>query len=429
MKGTQRHRQILIIGLDGMPYRLIDTMSTRGVMPHLRDLIATGVFRQMSASIPEVSSVSWSTIITGKNPGVHGIYGFTDVMRGGYGICFPNYASLGVPPFWERHDRPAVILNVPSTYPARAMNGAHVSGFVAPKLEKAVFPPSLMPQLKELDYRIDVDSLKGHQSTELFLKDVNSTLDARGRLAQRLWDDIPWDTFMLVFTGTDRLGHFLWDAYEEPDHPYHDAFLDHLRRVDRVIGMFIDRLDEEAGVLLLSDHGFERLRTDVNVNAVLKKNGYLRLANGQQRLNGLTDDSRAFALDPGRIYVHLSGRYPRGSVSPAERDALVNDLAALFEGLRVDGRPVVRRVCRKEEIYSGPLVDRAPDLVLVADEGFNLKASLKTDDIAGTGPFTGKHSQPDAFLVVRGAPEGAVPEEPDVTDVAGIIDCMVQQGG
>jgi len=107
---------------------------------------------------------------------------------------------------------------------------------------------------------------------------------------------------------------------------------------------------------------------------------------------------------------------------------LVDELATLFGELEVDGRPVVRSVPRREEIYRGPLVDSAPDLVLVADEGFDLKAGFKAETMVTEGPFAGKHSQPDAFLIVRGAIDEAISTAPDVVDVVGIIDHLLQGG-
>jgi len=427
--GNGSDRRLLVVGLDGIPYRLIAAMTAKGVMPNLRDLVSVGCFRQMSSSIPEVSCVSWSSIITGENPGEHGIFGFTDLMPGGYGVRFPNYTSLAVPPFWERDpDRAAVIVNVPSTYPARPMNGVHIAGFVAPNLDKAVYPADLLPMLRELGYRIDVDSQLGHSSIGLFLEDLNGALEARIRVAERFWDGRAWSTFMLVFTGTDRLGHFLWDAYEDEDHPHHGAFLEHLSRVDEAIGRFVDRLGDRGAVVVLSDHGFERLHAEIAVNAVLAKHGYLRFSEGRTHLTAITGDSVAFALDPGRIYLHHERRFPRGGVSHEDVDRVTDELAALFAELKVEGQRVVRSIHRKEELYRGPLLDAAPDLVLVADEGFNLKAGFKATSIATRGPFAGKHSQPDAFLIARGAEDGAIPARPDVVDVVGIIEHMLQGG-
>jgi len=142
--------RIVIIGLDGMPYHLIKNLAEGGTMPNMKALIDEGIFKQMASSIPEVSSVAWSSVITGKNPGEHGVYGFTDLMPGSYSMFFPNFNSLKAPPFWEREDSgKSVIINVPTTYPARELNGILISGFVALKLERATYQLSLLLSLSE----------------------------------------------------------------------------------------------------------------------------------------------------------------------------------------------------------------------------------------------------------------------------------------
>jgi len=430
-------RRLLLIGLDGMPFGLIRDMAALGVMPNTRDLISAGTFRPMTSSIPEISCVSWSSIITGENPGVHGIYGFTDLMAGGYGMRFPNFASLAARPFWEmREDRRAVILNVPSTYPARPMNGVHISGFVSPKLERAVHPASLLHRMGDFGYRIDVDSQKGHSSVSLFLEDLNETLDARIALAETLFEEEDWQTFMLVFTGTDRLGHFLWAAYEDEAHPNHSDFLDHLRRVDEGIGRLVGRLESDAGVIMLSDHGFERLDQDIYANQILEAEGFLKLdevpgSDGRPSRRGpsaITEDSVAFALDPGRLYIHSEGRFPRGRVASSQRLRVVDDLVQLFGDLRAGDAPAIRSIFKRDDIYQGPLIDAAPDLVLVGAEGVNLRGSFRAANDLANEPFTGKHSHPDAFLLVRGSEPSVIPEEPDVVDVVGIIEHIIGGG-
>ncbi len=418
----------VIIGLDGMPYSLIADLAERGVMPNMRALIVEGAFREMTSSIPEVSSVAWSSIITGKNPGEHGIFGFTDLAPRSYRLIFPNFSDLKAPPFWEREGSGrAAIINVPSTYPARAMNGVLISGFVALELRKAVYPPELIPQLERLDYRLDVDSAKGHHSLELFLEDLQRTLSSHIAAYRHLWDKEPWETFMLVFTTTDRLAHFLWEAYEDPAHKYHQAFLAHLHQIDEVIGEIAGRLEEDDLLILLSDHGFERLEKEVYVNPILREEGFLQLEleGGSEDLKDISKETKAFALDPARIYLNSKGRFPQGSVDPKDKERLIAELIALFEGLKLDGRKVVRRACQKEEIYHGPWLDRAPDLVLLPEKGINFRARLDKPQ-AQEGPFTGKHTQEGAFLLVKadGARETLPPSPPSVSDVLGLIDCL-----
>jgi predicted AlkP superfamily phosphohydrolase/phosphomutase len=396
-------------------------------MPSFGTLTRQSVFRPMASSIPEVSSVAWSSVITGANPGEHGVYGFTDVAPGTYRTTFPNYRNLKVKPFWERAGSGrSVIINVPTTFPAREMRGAHIAGFVALDLERATYPRSLVPTLRDLDYRVDVDSQKAHQSLGFFLRDLDKTLQARIALYRHLWQHEHWDTFVLVFTGTDRLAHFLWDAYEDEEHQYHGAFLDHFRQIDDVIGEIAQRLRDDDRLVMLSDHGFERLKEDVYVNYVLHREGFLSFREGAQPgLRAIAGDSRAFALDPGRIYLHTRDRYPRGSVAAQDEGTLLKDLTQLFHSLERDGEPVIRRVSRAEELYTGPQVPRAPDLVLLGNTGYNLRGNWKAKQVFGSDIFVGKHSQPDAFLLVHG-PEAAavVPAQPNVTDIVNILGVM-----
>ena len=415
----------VVIGLDGVPFSLIGDLAGNGVMPNLGSIIQKSIFRQMDSSIPEISSVAWSSIITGANPGEHGIYGFSDVAPDSYRVCFPNFSGLRVSPFWmdEAHGN-SVIVNVPSTYPAGELHGVLIAGFVALELNKAVYPQSLAEQLEEMDYRVDVDSKKAHQSMELFLRDLSETLESRIEAYRYLWDGIDWETFMLVFTGTDRLSHFLWSAYEDESHRFHADFLDHFRRIDEVVGEISDRLNDDDLLVMLSDHGFERLEESVNVNVYLRENGFLKLRKQPSRsLNDIDDGTVAFALEPGRIYINMAGRYPRGGVTQKDVERVVDDLIQALEPLEINGRRAISHIFRKEEVYRGGMADRAPDLVLMPGAGFDLKARIASDELIEEDIFTGKHNQHDAFLLVSDHALDAldIPERPSVFDVANIL--------
>lgn len=424
-------RRVIIVGIDGAPYRLIKGLAENDIMPNVKTLIESGVFKQMASSIPEISSVAWSSVITGANPGVHGVFGFTDLAPGSYRRIFPNFSMLKATPFWERDGAgKAVVINVPMTFPARALNGIMIAGFVALDLERATYPRALVPKLKEMDYRVDVDASRVAESIGYFLADLDRTLEARVAAYRYLWREIQdWTTFVLVFTGADRLSHYLWRAYEIPSHPRHTDFMEHFHKIDRVIGEIMDRMRQEDIIVLLSDHGFELLEYEVQVNVALKGAGYLHFEQEQPKsLKELAEGTQAFALDPGRIYVNLRDKYPKGCVAQADRNALLTDLEAMFRALKVAGRRVIRQVHRKEEIYGGPYFDQAPDLVLLANEGFNLQASLKAVNLVEKGVRTGKHTQPDAFLVVKGGDVASVvPAQPSVSDVVGIIDQLKKE--
>jgi len=414
----------VIIGLDGVPFDLLRDLAESGVMPNTASVIADGAFRKMLSSIPEVSSVAWSSMITGKNPGEHGIYGFTDLFPKSYNMRFPNYNDLKAQPFWERWPGKSVIINVPSTYPVRHMRGAHISGFVSVDMQKSVYPSALLAELEQMDYRLDVDSQRAHASMDLFLTDLDRTLDARIKCYRYLWDSENWKTFMLVFTGTDRLMHFLWDAYEDKDHKYHKLLLRHFEKIDDVIGEIADQMNDDDLLVMLSDHGFERLDQDVYVNYVLRDSGFLRFKDSHKiTLNTIAPGTKAFALDPARIYLNCKDKYPCGTVTQDQREDILAELEELFGMLQLDGRKVISQMHRKEQTYSGPFSENAPDLVLIPAGGFNLKAKPNAPVLAEKDIFTGKHTQDSAFLIVRGfADDSCVPETPSISRVVSIIE-------
>lgn len=395
-----------IIGVDGAPYRLMDRFSDEGHMPNFRELKAGDHFYEMDTVIPPVSSLSWSSMITGTNPGEHGVYGFTDLVDGTYTVSFPDARALKRSPYWRRGDGRHVVLNVPSTYPARELDGVHVSGFVSPDLERAVYPGSLLPELEGMAYRVDVDSGKAHESLRLFLEDLEDTLEKRIRLYRRLQEE-DWDVFTLVFTGSDRLGHFLWDAYEDEGHEHREAFVRYFERVDGVIGEVAERLGDDDRLAILSDHGMERIETNLYINAHLEDEGYLNLEGDS--LGDIAEGTKAFAMDPGRIYLHREDRYPRGEVTDEEAEGVVGELVESLESLDHGGEPAIDRVYRRDEIYTGPAMGDAPDLVAMPRSGIRIRGPPGADEVFGEDVFRGKHTYDDAFLLMKNParePEG-----------------------
>jgi len=417
--------RVIIIGLDGVPYHLIKDLGDKGVMPEFKNLMEKGYFAKMESSIPEISSVAWSSIITGKNPGEHGIFGFSDVPPGTYRLSFPNFDNLKVPPFWLKCGRgESIIINVPSTFPVKPLNGVHISGFVSLDLERGVYPKSLIPTITALGYRIDVNSAKAYKSMDLFLNDLDETLKARIETYRLLWKGHRWEIFMLVFTGTDRLSHFLWDAYENATHKYHSVFLEYFQRIDGVVGEIADGLSEYDTLIILSDHGFELLEGEINVNFLLQEIGFLRLnPHSDRNFADIDFGTRAFALEPGRIYINSKGKYPRGSVEEKDYDVLVDALIDFFEQLELKGRKAVQKVYRKEEIYTGPYTDCGPDVIIIPNKGFHLKADLRAHEPIERGIITGKHTSHDAFLLIRSVlVRNSIPNNPSVHDICDIIE-------
>lgn len=420
----RKNAKVCVIGLDGVPFTMLQELGRTGVMPWTGRLIASGSLQRMKASLPEISSVSWSDFMTGTDAGEHGIFGFTDFKPGSYEIRFPNFLDLKVPTLWDRlgeKGRRTIVINQPSTYPARKVNGILISGFVAIDLARAVWPASLKPTLDQCGYSVDIDSMKVRENPAFLWDELNKTLSGHQKALNLLWDE-PWDYFEFVITGTDRLHHFLWSAWPDPNHPQHEAFLDYYRQVDRVIariGMAFHKFaGSYEGLYLLSDHGFTGIAQEVYLNAWLEKNGYLSFETPEPKgLEDVAPKSKAFALDPNRIYLNLKGRFPKGRVERTARKELREEIAGKLRGLEHEGRKVVKRVFTAEEAYSGPLRAKGPDLVVVGEDGFDMKGSVKKKDVFGRTNLQGMHTWDDAFFWSM---EG-LGEDPAIRDAAPVI--------
>ena len=397
-------------------------------MPELGNIVNKGRLDEITSTLPEISSVSWATAITGKNPGEHGIYGFTSLAPGSYVLNYPNFNSIKKPPFWLNDDfspdnsKRYAIINTPFTYPARPVNGIQISGFVALDLEQAVYPQSLFAQLTKKDYKVDVDSSAARESMSYFLRDLDNTLDKRIYTARMIWKQENWDIFMLVFTGTDRLSHFLFPAAEDENHHYYEDFINHFKKIDSCIGELYSEIDNSDTIAFMSDHGFESLKYEVFINRYLKEWGFLKLRNEPAKsYNDIDEGTIAFCMDPGRIYLNYVNKYPRGTVKENEADSILNDLAERFKNLEIEDTPVIKEVFRGKDIYHGEYAGLSPDLVLLGAGGFDLKGTIKSENLyAESDIFGGKHTYYDTFFGLKlpdNIPKKNYPEVSTIEDI------------
>ena len=420
---SKKNPRAVLIGLDGVPFTLLQGLIAKGVTPNLGRLAAAGPthFKQMDATLPEISSVSWSSFMTGVNPARHGIYGFMDLKPGTYQMYFPSYPHLKAETLWDKlgkQGKRTVVINLPGTYPARPHEGVLISGFVAIDLKKAVHPPTILPTLEGMGYRIDVDTSKGADADHLY-RDLDETLAAREKAFGHFWKTEDWDLFVAIITGTDRLQHFQWHAVADEKDPNHGRAMAFYAKADAAVGRMVERLGDQDLCVLMSDHGFCGIESEVYVNRHLVNSGYLKW--DKEPADSFADiaaGSRAFALDPSRIYVHRKGRYPKGAVDEKDVPALREELKALFLNLEHGGRRVIKDVFFPEQIYEGPEFDKAPDLVLLTHDGFDLKGNIKKAEVFGRTHFTGMHNRHDAFLLSnRPLPE----KRPHIEDVPELL--------
>ncbi|HZD38310.1 MAG TPA: alkaline phosphatase family protein [Actinomycetes bacterium] len=419
--------KVFVLGLDGTPHSYLKAETSAGRLPNLAALFEEGASVPMRSSLPSVSGTAWMTVFTGRDPGGHGIYGFMDCRPDGHAFYFPTFDHVRAPVLWDllaRAGKRSVVLNVPGTYPARAMQGVLVAGFVAPQLERAVHPPALLPRLRALDYRIDLDTQAARETVERLEEDLFATFARRREAVRMLLADEDWDLFVAVVTETDRLYHFLWNGMEDGDPRVLDLFQRFHAELDAFAGWLADALPEGTELLVMSDHGFTSARLDVYTNAWLVERGYLSFDVEEPRgLSAISPRSTVYSLDPGRFYVNRAGARPRGGVPPAEVGAVVERLVADLAELRdpVTGELVYSDLVRREQAYHGPEADRGPDLVLTLKPRYELKGGTRSRQVfrAPAQGLAGMHTSDDSQLYLRGGTirEGHV----DLHDIAPTI--------
>ncbi|MGH2443380.1 MAG: alkaline phosphatase family protein [Chloroflexota bacterium] len=400
--------RLFILGWDGSPLPLLQRLVAAGDLPNLARVFQGGSAITMSSSLPDVSAVAWTSINTGKNPGKHGIYGFVDRKPGSYSLDVMTAGHVRSKTIWELVSdagRRAIAVNVPLSFPPQQINGIVISDFLAPALSKAVYPTRFIPYLQDIGYRIDTDPAVARESLDAFLEDFRITAEKRAEAILHLMQNEPWDLFMAVFMETDRLHHFLWQYMEENDPNYGPKFIEAYRLMDRLAGEIVNRLAPDDQLIILSDHGFTTLKQEVYINRWLEDEGFLVFEPGAERKQEtISAQTRAYSMDPGRIYINLAGREPRGSVPPEEADSVVGELVAKLRGLQdpYTGECVLGHFYRAGEIYQGPEKGRAPDLLVMGNDGYDVKGMLDRDAVFGKGKLVGMHKYENATLFVRG---------------------------
>ncbi len=446
MKNSGMNRKCFVLGLDGVPYTLLNTYLEAGILPNLKSILDDGFsLSQMDASIPDVSSASWTSFMTGVNPGEHGIFGFIELRPHSYQIRFPNSHSIQAPTLWDilgkaeqekksslyekyneklRENRKSVVLNIPQTNPAIPMNGILVAGFVASDLKSAVYPDAAFRYLDAMGYVIDVDSTKARDHRHVFLQELLQSFEKRKTAFNYFMKNEEWDLFIAVVTETDRLHHFFFDAAYDENHPFYETFVEFYRNLDGCIMEIYTRFKELSGengrFMILSDHGFTEIKKEVYVNSYLQNKGFLSLRDDGVLFERIQSGSRAFALDPCRVYLNLKDKFPRGNVSDNEKGVVIKELSeALFALKGENGEEVIRHVLNAGDIYTGPESGRGPDLVCLPCDGFDLKGLLGEKNVFGKRHFTGMHTRHDAHCIL---PEDiSLQGKPHIENMAGII--------
>lgn len=412
--------RLVFLGLDGLPWSTARTLCDQGLLPNLRTLMEHPGCNAINAELPELSPVNWTSLFTATPPGQHGIFGFTRIDPVSYQLDFTDFTHVHGQTIFERMAEKgtfAKVVNMPNLAPVRPMRAVLVAGFPAHTLDGSVHPPALSGILSDHGYTIEADTMRGAADPVFLLEDLHRSLACRKKALELLWDDLAWDQFFFVLTETDRLGHFLFPALTDPLHPWHSGCLAFMQDWDTLIGKVLTRYHDLPGpkrLIAMADHGFTTLEQEVDLNIWLREQGLLRMASrpaNEWDARVLTPSTKAFALDPGRIYLHTRERFSRGLVSKTDAAILAQEISQALLSLTCQGRRVIRQVLVGTELYHGPHAHLAPDLVLVPEPGFDLKGKFDRLKLFGHFGRQGMHTAHDVFYYDSAAAPAGTPTD------------------
>ena len=389
--------RVIVLGFDGLEPTLVRKWVGQGKLPTFARLMEEGIFGDLVTVLPPSSASAWTSAMTGVNPGKHGIYGFlkttdTDINAA---PVFNTSLDRGFVPVWEvlgEYGRKSCIINIPLSSPADSLNGIMIAGFPHASDDKRSYywPDSLETVLG--DYAFDafrVTCAKGRE--ERFLQNMQGISSRRLNLGLQFFEAGGWDLYWLVFTFPDRFQHYLW-KYMDKNHPMYDPisgpiYGDRVEaayvQADNYVAEYMNRMEPGDLLILMSDHGFGHLYYTINSRNFL------------QRTLGSTDNVMCTDFFGAKFKIDVSG--------PNAEERYISIRNRLIEGLRtledpLNGGTIIDSIYVKEEIYEGPYVSSAPDVLCLERPGYLFFSLQKTPDlrILDSGPapdkaFSGFH--------------------------------------
>lgn len=415
-------QKVLLIGLDGGTYKIIDLFIKEGLLPNLKQMMETGSYGILESTIPPITAPAWASFMTGKNPGKHGIIQFYDVT--GFNdltkkpslslydadINIVNYSTIKQATIFDvfkRSEKEVISINIPMTYPTPETNGHVISCWLTPPdVENYTFPKSLKNEIP--GYRIDqhfgekmfaLPSTKSSSmDSEFMFRDLTDVLKKRKETALKLLLNKPWDLFMICFTETDRIQHYFWRVLDEEYYDYtseiekeKESFRAFFVDIDNAIGELVNASGKNTSKMIISDHGFTSpAKYRFHINKWLQDLGLLSVVNNNQdkkkenqRMNLIkhlfpfffrkkienneTEGSKNVDWISSKAWgLNLNRNWGGIYIMSNHRD---NKLLGKIRKSLLDvedilyKRKIVENVYTREELYSGPYTDIFSDLV------------------------------------------------------------------
>ncbi len=420
---------------------------------NIRRLMDAGLYGRLQSVVPPITVPAWMCMSTSQDPGSLGIYGFRNRMDYSYEkLGFANSNSIKSYAMWDhlaREGRKSIIVGVPPNFPPRRINGISVGCFLTPTTTKDEFtyPTNIKAKINELvgEYPVDVKNFRTDRKD--WLRDEIFAMSRKQwKVVKWLLSEQEWDYFHFVDIGLDRVHHGFWNYFDkkhvqyEPGNPYENVIPDYYLWLDEQIGSVLELLDNETVLLVVSDHGAQRLDGGIAVNQWLINEGLLVLHEYPKQVTAFNElkvnwEKTKVWSEGGyyaRVFFNVQGREPKGVIPAADYEKFQNEIKAKFEAMEDEkGNPLKNLVFKPKEIYQNTR-NVAPDLIVhfggldwrsIGTVGYPNIFVQEND----TGPDGCNHAQYGMFLLaapncpINGEYEGAklLDIAPTLLDLAG----------
>lgn len=446
-------RKLIVLGIDGADWEIIERLLKDGHLPNFRHAMEHGSFGPLASTIPALTPPAWTSMFTGVNPGKHGIFDFTQSYHG-----IPKLTGTEdtlVPYVWELMKERMLVFNIPATYPPRGNpNATVISGFGTPTASSQfTIPRETRDELLGIwpGYETGIASeamalmlgskkeRRNAQTREEIGGAILANMEMREKAAKHLLRTKEWEAALVAFSETDWLQHEMLPSFFEAGDSGSTPIGRVYARLDAFLGYLIG---EGHNVIIVSDHGFQRITSVFSINTYLMQKGLLRLKRqpplkelGRRcrscvrglclfALGKLPPEAYAFIKKHSQIYsagkamiAHSSDaatlmdqekssavvrdarpdRYIIGVsvMSGADADAVSRELMA---SRGANGRRLVKELLRREDVYHGKAAAQAPELFVVPEPGVCINTRLGSSASEELAACESQHRHSGIFL-------------------------------
>ena len=418
-------RKMVVLGLDCATFKLLNPWIRQGKLPNFKKLMKEGSYGILKSTLPPTTPVAWPSFFTGVNPGKHGVFGFTKLTSDyKMKVCLGD--DVRALPIWDvigRLKGKTALINLPMIYPPRKINGVMITGLETPsEFSEYTYPKRLKQDLRKIvgkKYLIHPLPYRGDNEEE-FLRSINETLEMRFKLIDYYMKK-RFDLIVSIIAGTDKVTHGLWKYIDKTSPLFSKVgskkwlgrIIEYYQHIDRLLGGLMSKLGNDYSLIIVSDHGGDKIVMNFNPSEWLRRKGLLVLKKrkkqksfffiSMKKANAIAKffeehgmswvkrlaktvvpwrtmfvggkekitldeikwgKTKVFVTPEGSMYINSKDRFKQGIVGEKEYYALRKNIVKDLKNLRgPNGEKFKVIVKERESVYKGPYTKEAPDII------------------------------------------------------------------